>query len=156
MGINLVAIVENSKGISLEDFKKKLLEDPYGKYAWDEWINDDGSLIQSWDEFKFEGKMYFTWELSPREPPIGLYADSDDEKPEENSKRLLLFKVLLAVERVAGGPVYIGNDVVCLSNPKYAMQKWEFFLPSPLDFYWKNWREVAEKFQVPEGTVFTY
>jgi hypothetical protein len=154
MGIKLVAIVENSKGISMDEFKEGLLNDKYGKHAWDEWTDPDGRVIKSWEEFEYKGRRYFSWVLSPKETYFSLY--ETDELPEDNPLRVLLFKVLLSVERIAGGPVYIGNDLFCLRTPEEETEKFKFFLPYKLDSLWESWREVAEKFGVPDNLCFIY
>ncbi len=149
MGINLVVIIENSKKISLEEFKEGLLNDQWGKYGW-AWPEDD----DVWEEFRWKKKRYFTWIFSPRAPYIDIYG-TDSDSAEENPYRLLFFKVMRIAEKLAGGPVYVGIDMFHCRLPDDCPHG-KFSLPPELDFYWEEWREVADRFDPPEGTNFVY
>jgi hypothetical protein len=148
MGINLVVIVENSKKISLKEFREGLLKDRWGRYGW-----RDEDIEDVWEEFKWKRKRYFTWILSPRAPHIDLYAD---EPPEDNPRRVLLFKVLRVVESLAGGPVYVDSDFFYHKAPDDDIPGEEFTLPPELDLFWPNWREVADRAELREVFDFVY
>ncbi len=150
MGVNAVVIVENSKGISLAEFKRKLQDDRWGKRAWRFYYEDESE----WSEFEFEGKRYFTWTSTPRFGHLGLY--EYDEEPDANPYRILFFKIMLAVEKISGGPVFVGNDMVNLHHPDEATPKYPFYLPPELDYWWRNWREIAEKFDVSDDVHLIY
>ncbi len=50
---------------------------------------------------------------------------------------------MLVIERLAGGPIYVGNDFVCQMLPEHARLDGErFSLPSELDTMLHNWRDV--------------
>jgi hypothetical protein len=66
MGVNLVVIAENSRGITIDKFRRGLREDQYGRLAWAE--EDEDTEYLTWEGFEFKGKSYFTWVFSPREP----------------------------------------------------------------------------------------
>jgi len=148
MGINLVVIVENSKGISLKEFREGLLKDRWGRYGW--WDED---MEDVWEEFRWKRKRYFSWILSPREPHIDIFSD---EPIEDNPLRVLLLKVLRVVESLAGGPIYLGSDFFYLKAPDEATPRTKFSLPSKLDLLWPNWREVADRVELKKITDFVY
>ena len=78
------------------------------------------------------------------------------EEASDNPLRVLLFKVLRVAESLAGGPVFIGNDVVHRKSPEYCLDEDEFSLPCELDSLWPEWRKVADETQIPETTYFIY
>ena len=136
MGVNAVVIVENSRNVSLEDFISGLRQDLWGQRAVDRY--------NGWEEFNWEGKNYFSWLSGPRVGQIELYDEGDSAPFEDNPVQLTFLKVMLVVERLAGGPVYVGNDAVNRHLPEEVYTDDEaFFLPAMLDGLIPKWREVA-------------
>ena len=141
MGVNAVVIVENSLNISLRDFTRRLREDPWGIHASDK--HEEG-----WEEFIWKGKRYLSWVWGPRVGYLGLYTTETNAPDIDNPVQLTFLKVMLTVERLAGGPVYVGNDVVNKHSPEEVDTPEEaYFLPPLLDHLIPQWREV-ENIQV--------
>ncbi|MCB1189770.1 MAG: hypothetical protein H7A23_00720 [Leptospiraceae bacterium] len=144
MGINLVVITENSKNLSLKGFRDALLQEPLiGKIAWD----------KHWEEFDWEGKKYFTWILAPRISAFDPYSF----KPEAPTYTEITFlKIMLLVERITGGTIYIGNDAVHIEHPNREDEKhgFMFWIPPELDYICKDWRETASKHTEKLGLIF--
>jgi len=143
-----VAIVENSKGISLKEFSREVFLDRWGRKSF--WGEEYDS--EAFEEFVWKGKRYFTWALSPRVSYLGIY---DEEPPQENPMRVLLFKVFRVMERLAGGPIYVGNDIVDSKHPESSEAE-AFHLPSSLDSLWPQWREVADRVELDEEVFFIF
>ncbi|MBI1923938.1 hypothetical protein HYR99_06770, partial [Candidatus Poribacteria bacterium] len=60
-----------------------------------------------------------------------------------NVVQVTFLKVMRVVERLAGGPIYIGNDVVSPKVPEDAdLHGTGFYLPVELDTLLSKWREV--------------
>lgn len=142
MGVNAVVIVENSHHISLEQFAKGLLDNPWGKRARNPF---DDEVIESWTGFEWDDRSYFSWLFTPRYVHLGfekLHLESGD--PDFDCPVQLTFlKTMVIVEEIAGGPVYVGNDVVCKHTPSDCPEEdMEFYLPLELDFIIPNWRKV--------------
>jgi len=143
MGMNAVVIVENSRHMSFTEFIRGLESDKWGKRAF-AWVENHHDV---WKEFEWEGKKYFSWMFSPRILHTGLYdyeSDWDHEKPDaSNDVQITFLKILLAVEKLAGGPVYVGNDVICPKLPRENEEHdEEFFFPAELDSILTHWRNV--------------
>ena len=65
MGIDLVVIVENSKGISFQAFRTGILQSPVlGPLVWNLHRGYKGDEIAPWEAFVWEDKTYFTWLFS--------------------------------------------------------------------------------------------
>ena len=138
MGVNAVVIAENSLGISLKDFMKGLREDPWGIHASDK-------LDEGWGAFDWNGKRYLSWLYAPRVRYLELYATEMNAPDIDTSVQLTFLKVMLAVERLAGGPVYVGNDAVHRHLPEEVNAHEEAcFLPPLLDNLIPQWREVGK------------
>jgi len=146
MGINFVVIVENSRGISLEEFKEGLLQDPVvGPYAWNAFPGDDPYDFPPWEAFEWEGKRYFTWNFTPRLSTFYFY-EFDPRTDEPDECAITFLKIMLLVEQVAGGPVHVSIDVVQLSRPPEEEDPpFPFYIPSELDFQVEGWREIARR-----------
>lgn len=146
MGINLVVFVENCRQISLDTFKQQLLQDPaIGRFVWNSHRAD--SDWQPWGEFVWEGKAYFTWLSSPRISSFDPYA-FDPAEVEPTDSEITFLKIMALVEQVAGGPIYLGNDVVLAKEPPEEDEDdddpdFSFWIPAELDSYCKQWREIA-------------
>jgi hypothetical protein len=148
MGVNAIVIVENRREISLNEFAAGLLADPWGKRAWNSLhLAEREDLPQSWIEFDWESKRYFSWIYSPRYRYLGLI-DLDDDDVDPGVVKIVhitFLKVMHAVEKIAGGPVYVGNDVISTRTPSEVLEdEYPFFLPSQLDFIVPDWRKTAE------------
>jgi hypothetical protein len=169
MGINLVVIVENRNHLSLAEFRSALLQDQeIGHLAWDTYwdtyweTTERGKTVAeedrfyAWQEFIWEGKQYFTWMTSPRMSSFNAY-EFDEEEDEPDEYDITFLKIMLLVEQIAGGPIYVGNDVV---NPKYPGEYEQdeddalyFWLPPKLDSLRANWRETA-KLETKPAIIF--
>jgi hypothetical protein len=143
MGVNAIVIVENSNNISLHKFIDQLKDDEWGQRAVDTWRDNE---YTSWEEFEWEGKQYFSWMHTPRVAHIDLYsADNADDVDSTNDIQMTFLKIMCAVERIAGGPVYVGNDVLNDHAPDDAEgSSSEFWLPFRLDSLIPKWRDAAE------------
>lgn len=134
MGVNAVVIVENSRNILFNKFISALKADMFGRFAWN---SED-----AWDEFKWEGKRYFSWDHPPKTFHLDLYNfDRDSDEPDaDNRAQLTFLKVMYLIEELAGGPVFVGNDVGDFHTPAIAESVGEsFFLPPKLDILLPNW-----------------
>jgi len=141
MGINVVVLVENRRQISLDEFAEGLLADEWGQQAW----NGRDDKVKAWKEFEWEGKNYFSWRFTPRFAYLGLFNPEwgSDYPDVENVVQVTFLKVMRVVERLAGGPIYIGNDVVSPKVPEDAdLHGTGFYLPVELDILLSKWREV--------------
>lgn len=147
MGINLVVIVGNSNGISLQELKGALLQEPLlGPLAWNPIRGHGGDELSPWKEFLWDGKPYFTWMLSPRLSSFDVHA-LPEEPDAVDSRSITFLKIMSLIEKIAGGPVYTGNDVVNLAHPEEADEQrgYSFWLPVELDFQLKGWRDIAQR-----------
>ena len=141
MGVNAVVIVENRHGISFEEFARGLEADEWGIHG----CNWEDRAEKSWEQFEWEGNTYFTWTYTPRTMPLVLYErEPDCDDPDfENPVQLTFLKLMLVVERLAGGPIYIGADVLDPHRPEdKAQSNREFSLPDKLDLLMPNWRKA--------------
>lgn len=156
MGVDAVVIVENSRDVSLDEFIRALSEDEWGSRTVYLWEEEPG-----WTEFEWEGKRYFSWVYAPRAWHLDLYGLNDETTTEvergpdsENPVQVTFLKAMLAVERAAGGPIYVGNDLINFDTPEDAAAfQEEFFLPAALDWLIPRWRE-AEKLVVDDPVMF--
>lgn len=143
MGVDAVVIVENSRNRTLEEFKALLLQDEeLGRLLWDPFEISTGELVsqfQPWEAFEWEGKKYFSWIASPRAFYLNLYKEEGEEP---TPIQITFFRCMLLVEQAAGGPIYVGNDVVYHHTP-FDFPEEPFWLPGELDALWPNWREIA-------------
>ena len=142
MGVYAVVMVEKRRGISFSSFIAGLISDEWGKFALG-WRDIDNN--NSWVDFEWKDRRYFSWLNAPREPHLDLYS-SEDYPDKENPVQLTFLKAMLVVERLAGGPVLIGNDVIYVySYPPDEDEKFDdysFVLPPKLDIYIPEWRKV--------------
>ena len=147
MGINLVVIVENSNGVSLQEFKEALLQEPLlGPLAWNSMRGHRGDELSPWEEFSWEGKAYFTWILSPRLSSFELH-ELPGEPDAVEGHSITFLKIMRLVEQIAAGPVCTGHDMVNLVHPADADEPrgQSFWLPLELDFQLKDWRDIAQR-----------
>lgn len=138
MGVNAVVVVENSRHRTPDEFKESILQDrDLGPLVW----NALNSITEPpWEEFEWQGKKYFSWTVTPRVAYLNLYRE-EDEAP--TPVQITFFRCMLLVERAAGGPIYVGNDVVNYRTPSDFPEE-GFWLPPRLDSLWSNWREIAQ------------
>jgi hypothetical protein len=141
VGVNVVVTVENSHHLSLQNFVQRMRADEWGARAIDERAE---YAEENWTTFCWEGKEYFAWLDTPREQHIDLYGGYDAENPVQ----MTFFKILCSVEEIAGGPLYVGNDVVHSRLPpleedsEAAIEN--FWRPSKLDYLIPNWRDAKD------------
>jgi len=144
MGVDAVLIVENSRWVSLEQF----LNEWEKKYLL---IFPESFDVTSWIEFEWEGKWFFSLiSGTPRYKfLISHHYDFESktyfDNPDFDPVVLISFlKIALAAEKIAGGPVYLGNDVINLSEPPDDPETDDFFsIPLEIDMLIHNWREIA-------------
>jgi hypothetical protein len=140
-GVNVVVMVENSHNLSLQNFVERMCSDEWGIRAIDERAE---YAEDNWATFRWEGKECFAWLDTPRERHIDLYGGFDPENPVQ----MTFFKILCSVEAIAGGPLYVGNDVVHSRLPPLEDDSEEaaesFWRPSELDYLIPNWREAKD------------
>jgi len=157
MGVEAVVIVENPSAISLDRLGQLLEAEGWGRYAV---TRLDGRLL--WETFDWEGRRYFSWQSGPRFRYLGFSGEDGegsaarpDAPDPNNSVQLTFLKAMSALERIAGGPVYLGVDTVNARTPAMAQAFNEpFHLPPKLDDWMGNWR-AAEQLDVPNpGMVF--
>jgi hypothetical protein len=148
MGVDAVLMVENSRQISLELFL----------YEWEK-----NSLLNfpkspdftSWIEFEWDGKRYFSLTSgTPRyKSLISRFYDFEseiyDDNPDFDPDILIPFlKITLTAEKIAGGPVYLGNDAINLTEPPDDPETNDFFsIPMEIDSMIHDWREMALQIQ---------
>jgi hypothetical protein len=165
MGINAIVITENAHGLSAEAFAERLDAHPWGRRAAH---RRDGSSL--WKPFNWEGRPYFTWLSAPRWRYLGLgwaddeqaeAAQDDGARPEplgpdpNNSVQITFLKIMLAVERITGGPIYLGLDAVGFRMPEDATgPRDEFWLPPRLDDWLEDWRSVDHLQPKEPGLVY--
>ena len=122
MGVDAVLIVENSRGISLEKFLFDIEKDDWSKCT--RYAASESPDYPSWVEFEWEGIRYFSLAsgtprykfLMPRQHDFKL--NTTYENPDFDREVLISFlKIALAAEKIAGGPVYLGNDAIHQIEP---------------------------------------
>ncbi|MCP4695587.1 MAG: hypothetical protein GY862_01880 [Gammaproteobacteria bacterium] len=165
MGVNAIVIVKNANHLMPSEFADGLRADPWGRRVWN-CLPDEPDEPDAWTAFTWKKEEYFSWRYTPRVAHLDLYNDDPEDNPDDpdpdNPVQLTFFKAMLAVERIAGGPVYVGNDVINRHMPRYA-EKYEagyekyqtpddeededFYLPGELDGLIPNWR-MAELYPV--------
>ncbi|UCH97973.1 MAG: hypothetical protein JSV88_14255 [Candidatus Aminicenantes bacterium] len=146
MAVNAIVIVENSKQISLKEFARGLKNDPWGKLAWFTIHKETDDITDSWEEFQWEGKQYFSWRTTPIFRYLGFFEPEVDTDPEEiKIVHITFLKAMLSVEKIAGGPVYVGDDIVDRHTPADVLEdERPFYLPLDLDLLIPGWREKAK------------
>jgi hypothetical protein len=160
MGINAIVITENPHRLSVAALAERLDADPWGRRAAH---CRDGRLL--WEPFDWEGRPYFTWLSAPRWRYLGLGwaegegaedAQGDGARPDpSNSVQITFLKIMLAVERITGGPLYLGLDAVGFRMPADATgPRDDFWLPPRLDGWLDDWRSVASLQPQEPGLVY--
>lgn len=149
MGVDAVLIVENSRGISLEKFLFDIERDNWSKCTIDAASNSPD--CPSWIEFEWEGIRYFSLAsgtarykfLMPRQHDFN--SNTTYENPDFDREILISFlKIALAAERIAGGPVYLGNDAIHQIEPPEDIEEDGFFsIPFEIDSLIPEWRQIA-------------
>ncbi len=147
MGVDVIAMVENSRQISLEDFLTGMTTDEWGKIYSS--VSYTGEA--SWIEFEWESKIYFSLRFNaPRYHSLfEKQYDFDDGKYYKNPDfsyfvQVSFLKAMRMAERLAGGPVYLGNDVIWHIRPPEDSEERSFTIPFELDSMIDNWREIAD------------
>jgi hypothetical protein len=153
MGVNVVVIVPNQTGISLEDLIDRLSSDPYGLRSVHGIADHNGETLKGWMEFSWKGQRYFSWIYSPRLSPLDLYQEEVSAPDRDNAVQITFLKIMTLLEKIAGGPVRVGNDVI---NSRYPDQHdpEEFSLPMPLDALIPDWRDAGAIKPFEIGLVF--
>ncbi|MFC2140763.1 hypothetical protein ACFLQP_00515 [Acidobacteriota bacterium] len=146
MAVNAIVIVENSKQISLKEFAHGLKTDPWGKLAWFTFHKETDDIPDSWVEFQWEGKRYFSWRITPIFRYLGFLEPDGETDPEDiNIVHITFLKTMLTVEKIAGGPIYVGDDIVNRHTPSDVLDdERPFYLPLDLDLLVPGWRETAK------------
>ncbi|MEA3357817.1 MAG: hypothetical protein U9R17_00150 [Thermodesulfobacteriota bacterium] len=147
MGVDVIVMVENTREISLEDFFESMDKDKWGK-RWG--YHSFSYNLKLWTEFEWEGKRYFFLTCGPRysrlvaryDFGLGEYYDNPDF---DSEIQVPFLRAMLAAERIAGGPVFLGNDAVWVRDPSENPKENRYFsIPPELGVIIKNWREIAE------------
>ncbi|OQY58314.1 MAG: hypothetical protein B6245_12515 [Desulfobacteraceae bacterium 4572_88] len=148
MGVDAVAIVENTRNISLEEFLGHMGEDERERTRD---LDDCYNEPKAWTEFEWEGRCYFSMTWVPRyfrlfEKMYDFESDEYHENPYFNRVIQVSFlRRILFAEKFAGGPVFLGNDAVCGGEPPEDPEHDNyFFIPSKLDDMIDDWRGIAE------------
>lgn len=105
-------------------------------------------------------KSYFLWTSPPRVDYIGIYDYGflDDEPVKrriqpDNHTHITFLKMMLTVERIAEGPIYVGEDVGNFKTPGEAASCGELYeLPLELDYFIPTWRYV-DSIELEESTT---
>jgi hypothetical protein len=152
MGVDAVVIVENNRNLTVDAFVAKMNADPWGKrYAF------ESSGEPAWTFFEWEGKAYFS--LTSGYPRyMWLFEDEWDferDKRYPNPRfsyrsQVGFCKAMQVAERIAGGPVFLGNDVIYARTPGVTHGNETFMLPPELDVMLGNWRAIAALPITPE------
>jgi hypothetical protein len=151
MGVDAVITVENSRHITMDAFVDGMNAAPWGKrYAL------DYSGGPAWESFEWEGKTYFSLSVgSPRYSRLFKDEwDFDCDKYYPNPRfnyvsQVTFCKAMQTAEALAGGPVYLGNDVVWSRTPSSTYDE-EFTLPPDLSVIMEDWRTIAALPITPE------
>ena len=147
MGVDVIVMVENTREISLEDFCESMDNCEWGK-RWG--YHSFSYNFKLWIGFEWEGKRYFFLTCGPRysrlvamyDFGLGEYYDNPDF---DSEIQVPFLRAMLAAERIAGGPVFLGNDAVWVLDPsENPGENRYFFIPPKLGVIIKDWREIAE------------
>ena len=144
MGVNAIVIAGNPGGLSLERFGERLAADPWGRLANH---RQEGRLL--WEAFDWQNASYLSWLTGPRWRYLGL--DPEESASERrhlpdpgNPVQITFLKTMLAVERITGGTIHVGIDVVGYRLPEDAAAVDDAFrLPPLLDDWIDDWRSAA-------------
>jgi len=159
MGVSAVVIAQNQRGISLKNLLEQLASDRYGIHAARGFAgvaaaSDDEPLRRPWLEFTWEGQRYFSWLHSPRLKYLDLYQEEASAPNRNNAIQITFLNILVVLERITGGAIYVGNDVIDRRYPEPPGDREEFFLPMRLDHLIPDWR-LADAIEPAEtGLVF--
>ena len=153
MGVDAVAMVENSRNLSLSEFIHAMEEDEWGKLSISTFSVETAEPdYTSWIDFEWEGNKYFSLRSgAPRyRRLIPVEYDFESEKYSGNPDydpdiQIPFLKIMRAAEKIAGGPVHLGNDVVWGQEPAEEIDEDDlFFLPPRIDDMIDNWKEIAD------------
>jgi hypothetical protein len=153
MGINVVVIAQNQTGVSLENLIHQLSSDQYGLCAVHGIADHEEKTLKGWMEFFWKGQCYFSWIYSPRLRSLDLYQEEASAPNRDNAIQITFLKIMAVLEKIAGGPVRVGNDMINSCYPEQHSQE-EFFLPMQLDDLIPNWRDVDTIQPSETGLVF--
>jgi hypothetical protein len=149
MGVDAVLMVENSLRISLEKFLEKMPMDDWGKRSIFNF--PESPDFSSWIEFEWKGKCYFSLVSGvPRYKFLirkcyDFKSKIAYDNPDFDSKIQIPFlKIALSAEKIAGGPVHLGNDVIYSKESPEDIDADDFFtIPMELDSVIPEWRKIA-------------
>jgi hypothetical protein len=151
MGVDAIVIIENSRNSTLDAFIEGMRADQWGK-------SYSGSADEPvWECFEWEGKTYFS--LIRGNPRYArLYRngwDFEGKKAYPNPRfnhvaQAAFCKAMAVAEELAGGPVYLGNDVIWHKTPDRIYRNETFLLPPELEVMVEDWRTIAALPITPE------
>lgn len=98
-------------------------------------------------------QRYFSWLHSPRLRYLDLYQDEAPAPNPDNAMQITFLRIMAAVERIAGGPIFVGNDAIDLRYPD-PQDRDAFFLPLSLDHQMPDWREACAIEPAEIGLIF--
>jgi len=150
MGVDAVLIVENSRKISLDNFLKKMSMDDWGKRSIFNFSKESPDF-SSWIEFEWAGKCYFSLVSDlPRykfliRKSYDFKSKTSYDNPDFDSKIQISFlRIAVAAEKIAGGPVHLGNDVINSAELPDDIDECErFTIPTEIDCVIPDWRMIA-------------
>jgi hypothetical protein len=159
MGVNVVVIAQNQRGVSLKNLMEQLASDRYGIHAARGIANhteasDDEPLRRPWLEFTWEGQRYFSWLDSPRLKYLDLYQEEANAPNPCNAMQITFLRIMVVLEKITGGMIYVGNDVINRRYPEPPGDREEFFLPMRLDHLIPDWRRAGAIEPAETGLIF--
>jgi hypothetical protein len=158
MGVNVVVIAQNQRGISLKNLIEQLASDRYGIHAARGFAaaaaSDDEPLRRPWLEFTWEGQRYFSWLGSPRLRHLDLYQEEASAPNPNNAMQITFLRIMGVLEKITGGMIYVGNDVIDRRYPEPPSDREEFFLPMRLDALIPDWRRAGAIEPAETGLIF--
>lgn len=159
MGVNVVVIAQNQRGISLKNLLEQLAGDRYGIHAARGFADpaaasDDDPLRRPWLEFTWEGQRYFSWLHSPRLRYLDLYQEEASAPNPHNAMQITFLRIMVVLEKLTGGMIYVGNDVIDRRYPEPPGDREEFFPPMRLDDLIPDWRRAGAIEPAETGLVF--
>jgi hypothetical protein len=149
MGVNAIVITENARGLSLRSFSTQLEADLWGRRATQR-LNG----LLAWEPFTWEHKRYLSWLAGPRWRHLGLDRGIGSDGPIRPDATDSI-QVMLAIEQICGGNLYVGPDVIGCRLPRDAVDGDDGFrLPPRLDDWIDDWRSAGEIEPEEPGLVF--
>lgn len=149
MGVDAIITIENSTLITLDEFVSGMAADPWGKrYA----LTYSGEY--AWVSFEWDYKTYF--HLAYDKPRYAWLFEEEwhfergcGYKKYPNTRyiyelHVAFCKAMRWAEKLAGGPVLFGNDVIHDQTPEGLLE---------IGYTMENWRTLADLDITPEALL---